>query len=59
MMEKLVYSVDEVSQLLGISRSYAYELVKRKVIPVLELGNRRVIPKKKFEDWINDKGEPQ
>lgn len=58
-MEKLVYSVDEVSKLLGISRSYAYELVKRKVIPVLKLGNRRVIPKKKFEDWINNEGEPQ
>lgn len=27
-MEKIVYTIPEVAQLLGISRSYAYELVK-------------------------------
>lgn len=28
-MEKLVYSIQEVAELLGISRSYAYELVRK------------------------------
>ena len=47
-MEKLVYSIQEVADLLGISRSYAYELVRRGTIPSLELGKKRVIPKGKL-----------
>ena len=51
-MEKMVYSVQEVAALLGISKSYAYELVKIKKLPVLELGKRKVIPKSSLETWI-------
>lgn len=54
-MEKLVYSVSEVAIMLGISKSYAYELVKKKELPVLELGNRKVIPKNSLEEWIQEK----
>ena len=56
-MEKLVYSIQEAADLLGISRSYAYELVRNGTIPVLELGKKRVIPKEKFMQWVNGKGE--
>lgn len=56
-MEKLVYSIQEVADLLGISRSYAYELVRNGTIPALELGKKRVIPKEKFKQWVNGKGE--
>ena len=52
-VEKQVYTVSEVAQMLGISKSYAYEMVKRKIIPVLEIGNRKIIPKKRFEEWLN------
>ena len=48
-MEKLVYSIQEVANLLGISRSYAYELVRNGTIPALVLGRKRVIPKEKFK----------
>ena len=54
-MEKLVYSIQEAANLLGISRSYAYELVRNGTIPALELGKKRVIPKEKFVAWINEK----
>ncbi len=54
-MEKLVYSIQEAANLLGISRSYAYELVRNGTIPALELGKKRVIPKEKFIAWINGK----
>lgn len=54
-MEKLVYSIQEAANLLGISRSYAYELVRNGTIPALELGRKRVIPKEKFLEWINGK----
>ena len=56
-MDKLVYSIEEVAGLLGISRSYAYELVRNGTIPALELGRKRVIPKERFHSWINEKTE--
>jgi excisionase family DNA binding protein len=43
--ERLVYSVGEAGQLLGISRAFAYELVARGEIPVIRLGRRIVVPK--------------
>lgn len=54
-MEKIVYSISEVAGLLGISKSYAYELVKEKRLPVLELGRRKVVPKRSLETWIAEK----
>ena len=55
--EKLVYSIQEVADLLGISRSYAYQLVRNGTIPALQLGKKRVIPKEKFIQWVNSNGE--
>lgn len=52
-MEKLVYSIQEAADLLGISRSYVYEMVRNGTIPSLELGKKRVIPKVKFNQWVN------
>ena len=43
--ERLVYTVAEASELLGISRAFAYELVARGELPVICLGRRRLVPK--------------
>jgi excisionase family DNA binding protein len=43
--ERLVYTVAEVGELLGISRAFAYELVARGELPVICLGRRRLVPK--------------
>lgn len=43
--KRLCITVPEAAKLLGISRNHGYELVKRKVIPSMRLGNRIVIPK--------------
>ncbi len=40
---RLVYSVAEAAELLGIGRSTAYELVARGDLPVARLGSRIVI----------------
>lgn len=56
-MEKLVYSIQEVAELLGISRSYAYELVRNGTIPALVLGKKWVVPKEKFNNWVNGERE--
>ena len=43
--ERLVYTVAEAGELLGISRAFAYELVARGDLPVICLGRRRLIPR--------------
>lgn len=48
----IVYSVTQVAQMLGISRTSAYTLCKNGVIPSMQLGKRIVIPISKFNDWI-------
>jgi excisionase family DNA binding protein len=40
-MERLTYTIAEVAQLLGISRSKAYELVAEGLLPVIPLPGRR------------------
>lgn len=52
-MERMVFSIQEVAEMLGISKSYAYELVRNGTIPALQLGRKRVIPKEEFKKWIN------
>lgn len=40
---RLVYSVTEAAELLGISRSTAYELVSRGELPTVRLGRRLIV----------------
>jgi len=43
--DRLVLTVAEAGQLLGISRAFAYELIARGELPVIRLGRRVVVPK--------------
>jgi excisionase family DNA binding protein len=43
--DRLVLSVAEVGDLLGLSRAFAYELVARGELPVIRFGRRIVVPK--------------
>ena len=51
-MEKLTYNAAEAANVLGISKSHVYQLIREKRIPVLELGKRKVIPIVALETWI-------
>ena len=44
---------DDVAEVLGISKSSAYVLVKEKGFPKLKIGARVVVPREKFIEWIN------
>ena len=46
-------SVKEISQVLGIGRNQAYELVKRDDFPKLKIGQKYLVPRDKFEEWID------
>ena len=53
MPTKITYTVTEAAELLGISRSSAYECVRRGEIPSLTLGRRVVIPRRAFEALLD------
>ena len=48
----LFLNAEIVSKLLGISSTTVYELMHKKDFPVLKLGNRLVVPKEKFKEWV-------
>lgn len=48
----LFLNVNIVSNVLGISKTSAYELVRSKGFPVLKIGSRMVVPKDKFREWV-------
>ena len=52
MSTKLTYTVTEVAELLGISRSSAYECVRRGEIPSLSFGRRVVVPRRALEELL-------
>jgi len=53
MTEKLTLSVEEMGELLGVSRQTAYNLIHRADFPTLRIGKRVLIPKKQLEAWMD------
>ena len=41
-----------VAKVLGISPASSYELMHEASFPVLKIGNRMVVPKEKFIQWV-------
>jgi excisionase family DNA binding protein len=52
-----IYTVPEVAALLGIGRCMAYDLVRQGVIPAKRLGRRWIVPRARFNAWLNE--QPQ
>lgn len=48
----LFLNAEQVSRVLGIAPSSAYELMHEDGFPVLKIGNRMVVPKEKFIQWV-------
>ena len=48
----LFLNAEMVSQLLGVSPSSGYELMHDPGFPILRIGNRMVVPKEKFIQWV-------
>lgn len=54
----LVLKVDEMAQVLGISRKLAYQLVRRDGFPAVRVGKKRlVIPRDRLIQWLNENAE--
>lgn len=52
-MEKLVISVKEMAEHLGVSLPTAYALTEREGFPVVRIGNRKVVPVADLERWLS------
>ena len=48
----LFLNAKTVAKVLGIAPSSAYELMHEADFPVLKVGNRMVVPKGKFVEWV-------
>ena len=51
--EKRTYSIEEIQQILDISRSTAYALIKRKLFKSVKAGKQIRISKKSFDEWLD------
>ena len=51
--EKRTYTVDEIQDILGISRTSAYNLVKKGVFRSVRIGGSIRISKKSFDAWLD------
>lgn len=51
--ESLTYSVEQTAKVLGISRSKLYELLHRPDFPVVDIGHRKLIPRRQLEQWLD------
>ncbi len=50
--KRLCITVTEAAAMLGISRNFAYELVKQKQLPVVKFGKRILIPRIALEKML-------
>ena len=48
----LFLNADTVAKALGVSPSSGYELLHEPGFPSLRVGNRIVVPKEKFMQWV-------
>ena len=48
----LFLNADMVAKALGVSPSSGYELMHDPGFPILKIGNRMVVPKEKFIQWV-------
>jgi excisionase family DNA binding protein len=50
----LFLNADMVAKVLGIAPSTGYELMHEKDFPTLKIGNRILVPKEEFQQWIKN-----
>lgn len=48
----LFLNSETVAKVLGVSPSSAYELMHEPDFPMLRIGNRMVVPKEQFIQWV-------
>lgn len=57
--EKRVYEVEEIQEILNVGRTKIYEFIKKvhkeqQPFKVIKIGNLYRIPKKSFDQWLDE-----
>ncbi|MBI2836076.1 MAG: helix-turn-helix domain-containing protein [Chloroflexi bacterium] len=52
-MEKLTLSIAEAAKCLGISKNSCYQAARRGELPVIKLGSRLLVSKRRLESLVN------
>lgn len=55
--QKLTLSVTEAANLIGVSRTTMYHLVKMKGFPTVQIGNRVLVSVKGLEKWVDEQAQ--
>ena len=50
----LFLNAELVAKVLGVSPASSYELLHEDGFPTLRIGNRMVVPKERFIQWVED-----
>ena len=58
MQEKVVMTVEEVAEVLKISRPSAYQAVKKGEIPVIRIGRRLIVPVSALDKMLENATTP-
>ncbi len=48
----IALTAEDVAQVLGVSRSNAYTLMRSRGFPTLRVGKRMMVPKDKLLEWM-------
>lgn len=52
-----VMKADHIAAVLGVSRSYAYEIMEHSDFPLIRIGCRKRVKKEKFSEWLDRQSE--
>ena len=50
---KRVYSVDEIAEMLNVSKGSVYELIKQGQFNTVRIGSAIRVSKKSFDEWLD------
>lgn len=52
-----VLKIDEVAEILRVSRPTAYELARQKDFPTIHLGRRMLVAKDALAEWVREQSQ--
>ena len=55
--EKRVYSVDEIAEILDISRGSAYEFIREGLFRTVRIGSAIRVSRQSFDDWLDNQNQ--
>lgn len=57
--DKRIYTVEEIQDILGVSKTSAYNLVKSNAFHSVKIGDHYRISKKSFDKWLDGGNEDE